>query len=669
MKTFFHSILFSLALCCCATGTVKAQLGDIMNRMPRGGGGGGGGDSLQRRSQFEDSITITYRYIDSTRSYAFDSSLSDFTQRFPLPATHVYLGNTGSATRSLLFSPMAKAGWDPGFHAFDAYKWKLENLRFYNTTRPYTELGYFLASKSQQLIEILHTQNLKPYWNAAFNYRLINSPGYFANQKTNHNNYLLNSWYQSPNKRYNNYFVFLANSLQAGESGGIRRDQDYLNLPGYEDRFIVPTKIGGVPEPGRDFFSNNISTGNRYKESTVLMRQQYDLGRKDSLVTDTVVVPLFYPRLRFEHTFKFNRYDYHFFDYSNPDSAYYATNYGYIPPADDSISFRDHWREINNDFSIYQFPDAKNLHQFIKVGLETQLLNGTFDSTSDNLYNIIGHGEYRNRSRNQKWDIEAFGRLFLAGSSLGDYHAYVSLQSLLGRKIGTLQLGFENVNRTPPYLYNRNSSFYLDDPTKSFSKENTVHFFGATQIPALKLKLGADYFLMTNYLYLTEFRKLQQERALFNVLRLNASKVMKLGRYWNWYADVWVQQKAGSVQLNIPFVYTRQRLVFEGRFFRNLFLATGAEVRYHTPYKADNYSPVLGQFFFQDAVTINNRPDVAAFMHFRIRTFKAYLRAENLNSLQITDGGPKFNYNNLAAPDYLLPGLMIRFGISWNFIN
>jgi hypothetical protein len=671
------SLYIVLVWCfCLATILVQAQMPGVLRRLPRGGSSGGGGsDSLKRRDKFEDSITIMYRFADSTRNYHFDSTLNDFTKRFPVPATHVYLGNTGAATRSLLFSPYLKTGWDPGFHALDVYKWKLDKVRFFNTTRPYTEIGYLLGSKTQQIIEVLHTQNIKPYWNASFNYRLINSPGFFKNQKANHNNYLFTSWYQSPKKRYNNYLVLLVNNLQAGESGGMKRDTNYLNLPGFEDRFNIPTKIGGDPAFGRDFFSNNISTGNRYKEFTFMLRQQYDMGRKDSIVTDSTVIPLFYPRLRFEHTFKFNKYTYSFFDYPNsaisnaPDSAYYKTYYNYTIPAGDSVAFTDLWKEVNNDFSIYQFPDAKNLHQFIKVGMEAQLLMGKFNSSSKTFYNFVGHGEYRNRSRNQKWDIEAFGRLHLTGFNAGDYHAYISLQRLLGSKFGSLQVGFENVNRSPSFIYNDRSSFYFDDPSKTFSKENTIHFFGSSNIPKLKVQLGADYYLVSNYLYLSEYYKLRQESALFNVLRINASKTFTIARHWNWYTDVWIQQKAGNAEVNFPLVYTRNRLAFEGNFFRNLFLSSGVEVRYHTPYKADNYSPVLGQFFYQDSVTINNLPEVSAFLHFRIRSFKAYVRAENLNTLHYQNGSVHFNNNNLAAPDYLIPGLVIRFGVFWSFVN
>ncbi len=663
----------------------EGQMPRGMPRMPRGMGGGrsggggmggarsgGGNDSLKRRDKFEDSISINYRFLDSSRNYSFDTAymLNDFTSKFPIPPTYTYLGNVGNAARSLLFSPTSKTGWDPGFHAFDIYKWKLENVRFFTTTRPYTELGYVLGSKSQQIIDLIHTQNLKPYWNVALQYRMIYAPGFFQNQKANHNNYLISSWYQAPKKRYNNFAVLLSNKMQSGESGGLA-DVSLLDSGNFKNRFTIPTQIGEDSRSETNFFSNRLATGNIYNESNFLMRQQYDIGRKDSLVTDSTVIPLFYPRLRFEHTFKTGKYNYRFQD-QVADSVYYDSLYNYKFRSQDSVSIKDNWREISNDFSIYQFPDEKNLNQFIKLGIEYQLLKGTFENrrTSKSFYNFIGHAEYRNRTRNQKWDIQSYGRLHLNGFNVGDYHAYISLQRMLSKTLGSLQLGFENTNRSPSFIYNNQSSFYLDNPPKSFSKENTLHFFGVSNVPKLRLQLTADYYLVSNYLYLKNYYQLQQESALFNFLKISASKKFILNKRWNLYSDVWIQQKAGSAEINTPLFYTRQRLAFEGVFFKNLNLSTGLELRYHTPYKADDYSPVLGSFFYQDSVTISNTPQVDLFMHFRIRSFKAYIRVENLNTLQFTkENGLSFTNNNLAAPNYAYPGMVIRFGLYWSFVN
>ena len=68
-------------------------------------------------------------------------------------------------------------------------------------------------------------------------------------------------------------------------------------------------------------------------------------------------------------------------------------------------------------------------------------------------------------------------------------------------------------------------------------------------------------------------------------------------------------------------------------FYKNLNLSAGIDFRYYTSYNAYNYSPVMGQFVRQDTVATKNRPDVSGFLHFRIKSFTAYLRLEYLMDL------------------------------------
>lgn len=627
------------------------------------------GDSLRRRDKLEDSITIRFRYLDSTRISKLDSSVSDFSKRFPIPATHIFLGNTGSASRSILFSPKMNAGWDPGFHAFDIYKWTLQNARIVTTTRPYSEINYLIGARAEQVIELVHTQNLKPNWNVLAQYRLINSPGFFKNQKTNHNNYLITSWFQTMDKRYNASVALVSNKLQAGENGGMQNIAD-LKDPVYRDRFNIPTNIGGDATFGTNFFSTDVGTGNRYKEFSVLLRQQYDLGQKDSIVTDSTVIPLFYPRLRFEHVFQYNRYAYNFRDYV-ADSAYYHDNFGVaLNFPTDSFQMQDRWKEFINDFSIYQYPDAKNLHQFIKLGAAIQNFSLRNSIADRSFINVFGHAEYRNRTRNQAWDIEAKGKLYFSGFNAGDYHAYITLQRFFGKRRSYALIGFENVNRTPSFIFDKRSEFNFTTSTADFKKENTVRLFASLFPAALKLKIEGNYYLLTNYTYLTSYYELQQESSLFTMLQLSLQKTIKLGKHWFWHSDVYFQQTIGNAPVNVPTIFTRNRIGYEGSLgYKNLDIAFGLDTRYHTPYKADGYSPVLGQFYYQDSVTIKNPlPDIALYVHLRIRAVKFYVRGENINSLNINNGF-NFTNNNLAAPGYAYPGFFLRLGVYWSFVN
>jgi hypothetical protein len=648
-------------------------------------GGGGKSDTLAHRKA--DTITLNFRYLDSSRLLKLDSSILDLGRKIPRPATWINLGNMGTAARDLVFSPRMQSGWDPGWHSYDLYKFTVDETRFFNTTRPYTELGYMLAARGEQFVKVLHTQNIRPNWNFSFEYRLLNSPGTFQNQNTNHSNIRFGSWYQSKNKRYQNFFVLVTSKLAASENGGIQNPKD-LDSVQYANQATLPVKLGnGLQQATGNIFSAPITTGTRFSTATYMLRQQYDLGQKDSIVTDSSVIPLFYPRVRLEHTFSYSTYNYRYFDFSQGatyalDSNYYWKNYNLatLLPTSDTVYLQDQWKVVSNDFSIYQFPDSKNPQQFIKLGATLELLKGNFDTSMTsgtpqpihglNTQNVFAHGEYRNKTRNQLWDIEAFGRLYLNGLNSGDYNAYISLRRLISRRIGYFQAGFENANRTPGFVYDRSSSFYLDSANKSsFGKENTTHLFASLDQPRNQLTLSGSYYLMTNYSYFTDYSR-ERQASVFNLLQISIKKQFTLYRHWKWRTLTYVQQVAGSSPVHVPLLLSTNQVGYDGSLgFKNLNISFGAELRYMSPYKADGYAPVTGQFFSQDSTIHQRLPDINLYLHFRVRSFTAYLRAENLNAMKFSPRGYGYYGNNFVAPNYPYPGLNIRFGFFWGFVN
>ncbi|RYY19745.1 MAG: hypothetical protein EOO04_21380, partial [Chitinophagaceae bacterium] len=556
-----HRVFTWLILLLICTSQLHAQSG-AMNRVRGmgsrfGGGGSGAGDSLLKR--VDDSITISFRYLDSTRLQRFDTARLDFSHFYPVPWQYKTLGNLGNAAESMLFSPVLRPGWDHGLHAYDVYMLKPTDIRFYNTTNAYSELGYLLGSRLEQMIHLLHTQNIRPNWNASFQYRLTNSPGFFQNQATNHNNYRFGSWYQSINKRYQNIIILVGNKLQSGENGGIRTDGNYLDSSGYTERLTIPTKLGGDNAGSSNFFNPVLNVATRYTQATYMMRQQYDIGQKDSIVTDTTVTPLFYPRLRLEHTISYSTYKYRFED-ARVDTNFYKLNYppGLYNSDTSRVTLHDFWKELVNDFSIYQFPDAKNSQQFIKAGITLQNLTGNFDTgtVGAKYHNLFLHGEYRNKTRNQKWDIGAHGNFYVRGLNAGDYNAFVSLRRFISPKIGYLQVGFQNVNRTPSFNFDGMSSFMLAVPQR-FNKENTTNIFASLDQPAIKLKLTGSYYLVSNYMYYENYYQPAQASGLFNVLSVTAEKQFRIGGKWNWRTWVVLQQKAGNAPVNLPLILTR----------------------------------------------------------------------------------------------------------------
>lgn len=674
MNKLLLTILLVLSWHFCFSQQEGRVLSNIpVSNMPPPNVGSGKKDSIgfERRNDAKDSITISFRYLDSIRSIRLDTSINDFYKYYTVPYTLQFLGNSGAAGYSFIYTPLTKTGMDAGFHAFDAYRFTIETARFFKTTKPFTQIAYQLAAGKEQMIKILHTQNPRPNLNFGFEFRLLNAPGFFVNQNTNHSNYRVFSNYQGKRKRYAAYFFLMGNSIKNSENGGMTSNS-YLDTPIYNRRFAIPVNLSYsaayLPNP----FNSFVSTGNKNSDFTFFLRQSYDIGKKDSIeINDSTTEYLFYSKLRFQHTLTYTNSNYTFLDSVLSggriiDSAIYQNWYDTAVPRSKTLfQLTDAWKIISNDFSILQFPDTKNSGQYLLAGAKLENISGSFSTGTRTFYNIILHGEYRNKTRNKLWDILAKGEFYLNGVNSGDYSAYAMLSRFFSKRWGNVSLLFHNVNRSPSYIYNTGSSFNFGN-SGSLAKENITIIKATADNPYISL--SAANYLITNYTYFTGYYKTDQFSRIINLLQLSASRKFKLTKRWNLYTEATVQLTDAASPIRVPLVFTRNRLAYEGLFFKNLNLSTGIEIRYYTPFKFYNYSPVMGQFFPQDSVSISNRPDVHAFMHFRIRSFTGFLRAENLNSVDFANGFG-FTKSNFAAPNYIYPGLMIRFGIQWNFVN
>jgi Putative porin len=634
-------------------------------------------ETLQHRDIYEDSITIFYHYWDSTRIGKLDSSINDFYTRFPVSWRYYDLGNFGSAAKSFIFQPDMKPGFDAGFHSYDIYRYTPEGTRFFQTTRPYSETIYLLGSRTEQMINLFHTQNRKSNFNIGLDFRVISSPGAYKNQSTTTSNTRVNTFFQTKNKRYINNFIFITNKILSSENGGLQPGQNldslFMNNP-----VGAETKLGSGLNTVKSIFGATVAIGTEYKDLTLVMRHSYDFGQKDSLVTDSVTYKLFYPRVRLQHTMWFSKNSYEYHDVQPPVAEDYYNYMQYqVASGTDTIKFNDTWQNLTNDFAIISYPQKNNLNQYLKLNAGYEYIKGESAPITTTYNNIYAAAEYRNRTRNQLYDIEASGKLYVAGHYAGDYAAYISFTRSLRKNIGSLQVGFQNVNRTPSFIEGEYStdtngirqslSAFPVVQQGSFNKENITRLFAVIDVPPADLRLTAEYYLVTNFTYFNSLYSSKQSSSLFNVLDIGAQKKLRVTKHFNWYLEGNLQQPTGNPPVNLPLVFGRSRFAFEGNFLKNLSLSTGLEVRYNTPYKADDYSPLTGQFVLQDTSTISNRPDINLFLNFRIKSFKGFIRLENLNTIDFSNF--TFTKYNYSAPGYPQRGFWLRLGVWWSFVN
>jgi hypothetical protein len=93
-----------------------------------------------------------------------------------------------------------------------------------------------------------------------------------------------------------------------------------------------------------------------------------------------------------------------------------------------------------------------------------------------------------------------------------------------------------------------------------------------------------------------------------------------------------------------------------------MFLQTGITFNYFTKFYANDYNPILGEFFVQNQTQIGAFPNFDIFANARIQRTRIYLKAEHFNS--------SMSGNNFySAPNNPYHDFMIRFGLVWNFFE
>jgi hypothetical protein len=97
-------------------------------------------------------------------------------------------------------------------------------------------------------------------------------------------------------------------------------------------------------------------------------------------------------------------------------------------------------------------------------------------------------------------------------------------------------------------------------------------------------------------------------------------------------------------------------------FKKALFLQTGIMLNYFSTYYANDYNPVIGEFFVQNSKEIGNHPNLDFFVNAKIQRTRIYFKVEHFNS--------SFTGNNFySSPNNPSRDFTIRFGLTWNFFN
>ncbi len=630
---------------------------------------------------------MSYEKLGSAQNYGQDSGLHTFHRNRFLQPWYRDLGNLGAPALNLLFTSEYRVGPQLGYHIYDVYRFNIDSLNYYNTTRPYSMFSYQLGSKLEQCASLLHTQNIKPNWNIAVDYRKVTSQGFYKIQRNNHDAVAVSTNYQSLNKHYILNAGAVYNKMQHDENGGILSDS-LLMLAVYADRRTV-----SVPYES-SYSTSRSSISNVQRDFTAQLQHSYIWGRTDTAYNSDSTQYTYTLRPRFSITHKLQvSTEKHTFKDLAPDSMRYVPYFnvafdndgtGYYQQGGDSVFVQQKWFWVDNQLLLNGFIGKDSNQLVFNAGIGNRydqfLSTPAYNSGNPDRSKIISNyltGEIKKEALTPSaWEYGANTRFYLTG----DYAGNFSLNAYIGKKLrnnaGGFKAGFTQQLGTAPYSFSLYENRYVKLAT-SFNKESVTALYATLESPRLRASAGIRDYVIGNYIYIDQDGQPSQYTVPFTILQAWGRKVFKVGSF---YLDneLVYQQLPANAPVNVPTFMGRHQLSFENNLFKSrLKVATGVEVRYNTEYHPSGYNAILNKFYYQNTKKMANTPEMAVFLNFRVKRFRAFIMGDNLQQLFARNailftGLPANNFDNRGInynPVYAAPDLVIRFGFSWIMIN
>ena len=647
----------------------------------------------------EEEAKVSYEKLNSSKTYYPDTSLHTFQRNHFTETWYRDLGNLGSPANNLLFTPDYPVGPSLGYHVMDIYRLNVDSLNYYNTNRAYSAFSFQLGSKLEQTASILHTQNIKPNWNFAVSYRKFNTPGFYNSERNNHDIAGLTTNYKSLDKHYVLNMAMVFNKLQHDENGGLV-DANQLADQSFDDRKTIATAYQNAT-----YSTTRSPVTNVQREYTLLVQHSYRWGRTDTTydADSTQFTYRLIPRFSLTHKLQLST-ERHTYKDLIPDSLRYTSlfNYrfpssgtGYYQPGGDSVFMQQNWFWIDNQVLLNGFLGREGRQMEFSAGLGNRYDQFVSRPTSNiikdslpKLYYTTGVdrssilSNYLVAQLNKEalsaasWDYRAAVRFYLTGTDAGNFVADAHIGRQLGGNWGRFVAGFRQSLGAAPYSYTNYEHLY-DKSIFSFGNQSVTMLYTSIESPKLRLYGGVRNYVIDNYSYINDSEKPAQYTIPFTTTQVWLRKIFVWGDVVLDNELAW-QQMPDNAPVNVPDFMGRHQLSYERTMFkRRLKIATGVEVRYNTAYHPAGYDALLNKFFYQKTAYIGNNPELAIFLNFRVKRFRAFVMMDNLQQIFTTNtllytGTPVLNYQNAGAnylPVYASPDVMLRFGFTWVMVN
>jgi len=590
-------------------------------------------------------------YIDTSltikKLYSFNYLRKDTFGLIPLPNE----GQTYNTLQYSLnsFSPLPEFGFKAKHFNFK----EANEIRYCSVATPVTELYFKSVMKQGQNVDAFFTVNLSPRLNFSIAYKGLRSEGRYINQLSSTGNFRFTTSYNTKDNRYFANAHFVSQDILNEENGGITTIEDFESEnPDFQNRERLEVYLTDAKSllKGNRIFLDHLYRVNKGKGSNNLyVSHQFNYENKyfeynQATVSSAVGGRTVY---RFGDSYKTSDIN---------DQTHYNKTYNKLGLTYENTTLGKFQFYADDFFSNFYYNQILILDDETVPSVLSRRINS-----------IAGQYDYQKN----KWTGKFLFTRSVTNQSLSNLEAKMQYDLNDETQLSFL---YQNSNKLPNDNYNLYQSSYVNYNWANDFKNEKINAISVTANSPW-VDVSMQYATFKDHLYfedvssVTQIALIQQIIApaqyanAINYVSVKASNEFKFGKFALDNTILYQKVDQQDFILNVPELVTRNTIYLSQEMFRKaLFLQTGVTFNYFTNYYANEYNPVIGEFFVQNKKEIGNFANFDFFVNAKIQRTRIYLIAEHFNS--------SFSGNNFySSPNNPYRDFTIRFGLVWNFFQ
>ena len=617
------------------------------------------------------------RYYNRVNIMPLDTTLSDWRIDYVFYRKGVgdmALGGLGQSSQPVNWFDRSQDRDFTFARGYDAYTARIENVPFYNSKKPLTNLTYLESGQKryrEEHFELVHSQNITPSLSANVSYKARSTMGRYDWQRTK--NHALSVGAAYTGKRYSVHAAYMNNMVDTRENGGVVGEWAIADTV-FEMPSGVPMRLASS------------EAHNHYRNHSVFVKQAYAIPFERVTEYDFSIADL--SAMYIGHQFEYSSWSKVYTDkrgtYSN-ERGNYNKETGKWEKVDD-LEYYEDWfinpettrdsiseRLISNKIFVQVQPWDRygavstidggvgfDIHTYSYMRLKDYVRGNMTRDKRTSWYIYGAASGMIKRYADWRADVKYHPSGYRGGDlSVG---AEITLRAFIREHPLILTGRFRQELRSPSYWHeNLFSNHYVW--FNSFGKESETRFEVSFSVPDIALELGAWQGVVKNMIYYGNDSRVAQNPGIVSLTSLYARKDFRIAGFHLDHRAL-VQITSDEHVLPVPTFSAYLSYYYEFWVKRDVLrVQVGLDGRFNTAYYAPGYNPALSAFYNQREVKIGNYPYIDAFISAKWKRMRILLKVQHLNMNLFGNG----EYFQVAR--YPLNPRMFKLGISWSFYD